>query len=503
MVQLSFHCERCQKQFVVDKIKPVINCIECNNSNLCLYSGLTREYVNSKEFKNMIPSVWKYLPRLVSHKDKIISLNEGGTPLRLSNISTEVGIRNLKIKDETRNPTGTFLDRGMTAEISTINWLKPPNGHQHILAGSLVQGTPNPSLAISLAAYSARAGFECELFVTRGNEWKLTPSSLFQLVSYGAKISFVSGNKFSLPSNYYYYYINTTNPVFIGGLKTIGFELGDQLNWKLPDHIIVPLGSGKHLYAISRSIKEMSELGLINDDTEISSGSSSSSNRHTKFNGPALHGITVSGSAAATRSHKNGDYQDDIIIKSSDEIVKTTIAPELALLAPSYLEDAMAAIKNSGGSVTKVYPNDLIKAVSLLASQDGIFASSSGASSVAGLIKLIQGNIIQSDQNVVCIVTGSGIGISDPSGSSNGINPVARLKVLLAQNRIRKSNNHSANKVKSHWDNENVYLGRTKRRILRLLDNKPDYAYSIHRRLLNDKDLEKKKPWICLHYINI
>src|SRR5690348_16706417 len=98
MVQLSFHCERCQKQFVVDKIEPVINCIECNNSNLCLHIGLTREYVNSKEFKNMIPSVWKYLPRLVSHKGKIISLNEGGTPLRLSNISTEVGIRNLKIK---------------------------------------------------------------------------------------------------------------------------------------------------------------------------------------------------------------------------------------------------------------------------------------------------------------------------------------------------------------------------------------------------------------------
>ena len=57
MVQLSFHCERCQRQFVVDNIKPVINCIECNNSNLCLHSGLTREYVNSKGFKTMNPDV--------------------------------------------------------------------------------------------------------------------------------------------------------------------------------------------------------------------------------------------------------------------------------------------------------------------------------------------------------------------------------------------------------------------------------------------------------------
>src|SRR5919202_3963457 len=105
---------------------------------------------------------------------------------------------------------------------------------------------------------------------------------------------------------------------------------------------------------------------------------------------------------------------------ASDEIVQTTIAPELALLAPSYLEDAMSAISNSGGSVIKVYPGDLINAVSLLASQDGIFASSSGASSIAGLLKLRQDYIIESDQNMVCIVTGSGIGINDPDRNSGG-----------------------------------------------------------------------------------
>jgi threonine synthase len=284
--------------------------------------------------------------------------------------------------------------------------------------------------------------------------------------------------------------MNTTNPLFIEGLKTTGFELGDQLDWRLPDHIVVPLGSGKHLHAISRSIKEMSELSLINDDVQISSGSS---NKDTKFKKPTLHGVTVAGSAADSRSHKNGDYQDGDIISSSDKIMQTTIAPELALLAPSYLEDAMAAISNSKGSVIKVYPNDLIKAVSLLASHDGIFASSSGASSIAGLIKLLQGNIIQADQNVICIVTGSGIGVSDPGRSGNGINPVANWKILQAQNRIRKSNKHITNKVKSHLDSQNVSLGKTKKRILCLLNNKPDYAYSLHKRLFNDKDPQEKK----------
>ena len=152
----------------------------------------------------------------------------------------------------------------------------------------------------------------------------------------------------------------------------------------------------------------------------------------------------------------------------------------------------MSAISDSGGSIVKVHPNDLINAVSLLASQDGIFASSSVASSVAALLKLSQDNIIQSDQNVVCIVTGSGIGISNPDRSGIGSNPVASWKVLQARNRIRKSNKLLANKVKSHLDRENISLGKIKRKILLLLNKKPDYAYSLHKRLLNGKDLEKK-----------
>jgi hypothetical protein len=121
------------------------------------------------------------------------------------------------------------------------------------------------------------------------------------------------------------------------------------------------------------------------------------------------------------------------------------------------------------------------------------------------LLKLRQDNITESDENVVCIVTGSGIGISHPDHiSGSGINPVASWKVLQAQNTIRKSKKQLANNVKkSRLDGETVSLGRTKRKILFLLDKKPDYAYSLHKRLLDDKEFKKKKPWIYLHYINI
>jgi threonine synthase len=156
--KISLHCEKCQQQFEANTIKPVMSCIECNNSKLHLLSSLTYEHINSERFKTTNPSVWKYIPNLIPDSDKIISLNEGGTPLRLSNIGTKVGINNLRIKDETRNPTGTFLDRGTTTEISAINCMTPSEDPQYIVAGILSQGTPNPSLAISLAAYSARGG---------------------------------------------------------------------------------------------------------------------------------------------------------------------------------------------------------------------------------------------------------------------------------------------------------------------------------------------------------
>jgi threonine synthase len=481
MNQISFCCENCQQQFEVNAIEPIMICAKCNepDSKLHLRLGLTSEYVNSEQFKSRGPSVWKYLPNLIPHTDKIISLNEGGTPLRLSNIGTKGDIKNLRIKDETRNPTGIFLDRGTTTEISAINWMSLPDIPGFRMADILAQGSPNPSLTLSLAAYSARAGFECELIVPKGNEWKLTPNSLYQLISYGVKINFVPKN-FSLPSNYYY--MNTSNPIFIEGLKTTGFEICDQLEWKLPDHIVMPIGSGKHLYAIDRPIKEIAELGLISkEDRDDKHG------RYRKIKKPVLHGVTVADSVAASRLHNDHGYK---VRKTSspDEIFQTTIAPELALLPPSYLEDAMLAVTNSGGSLVKVYPPDLVNAVSLLASQDGIFASSSGASSVAGLLKLRQDNIIESDQTVVCIVTGSGIGIGD-ADHAGGLNPVGNWKVLQAQNRIRKSNKQLSNETKSHLKTENVSLGRTKRNILHLLNKKPDYAYNLHKRLGNTQEL--------------
>jgi threonine synthase len=488
---IALVCEKCHNLVDVKSINPFMICPKCNG-RLHLEYCLTDKYIRSKKFKTTSPTAWKYLYNLfpfysdTGHDNgdtsqSIVSLNEGGTPLRMSNIGTKLNLKSLRIKDETRNPTTTFMDRGTTAEISICKW-QGPTDPKYVIVGSVVGG-----LAVSLAAYSARAAFECQLFVQRNQGWGLSPNILYQLISYGAKINLTSKN-FVLPDNYYKF--NYNNTFFVEGLKTTGFEICDQLGWELPDHIIVPMGRGTHLYAIYRSILEMISLGLVK-------------NSGNKIKKVAIHGVTLEHNLFSNTeelSYKditaitNNNSNNNTILRSSllDKSKQvTTIAPELAPPGPSYLEDAVSAIHNTGGSIIKVSDNDLINAVSLLASHDGIFASPAGASSIAGLLKLIESNLIEHDENVVCIVTMSEGSITDS---------IKNWKVLQAYSRLRHHHEyqsqellHTLEKSKkkniNNNNNDSILLGNTKRKILLLLKEQPDYTYNLRKRLIKKYSL--------------
>ena len=263
------------------------------------------------------------------------------------------------------------------------------------------------------------------------------------------------------------------------------------------------MGRGTHLYAIHRSILEMISLGLVKDGRN--------ENKKTVLHGVTLEQNLLSNTAErsyngippaitnnSTNSYAGGQSS---LLDESKQII-TTIAPELDPPLNSYLEDAKLAIHNTGGSVVKVSDSDLINAVSLLASHDGVFASPAGASSIAGLVKLIESNLIQHDESVVCIVTMSEGGVTDP---------MKNWKVLRAYGEFRRHNNQY--KEQSHiWkktnytDNEFILPGNTKRKILLLLKERPDYVYSLRKRLIKEysvtldistlyqhlKELEKK-----------
>jgi threonine synthase len=478
----------------VKTINPLMVCSKCNDGRLHLENCLTDKYIKSKKFKITAPSSWKYLYNLIPFHSKnsqsidydiglksVISLNEGGTPLRVSNIGPKFNLKSLRIKDETRNPTTTYMDRGTSAEISVCRWLSSSTKSQNIMAGNIVG-----RLAVSLAAYSARAGFECELFVqSNQQEWGLSPNILYQLISYGAKIN-LNSKKIVLPSNYYMF--NYNNTFFVEGLKTIGFEICDQLDWELPDHIIVPMGQGTLIYAIYQSLRELLSLGMVQHFK--------SRKKKVKIHGVTLEKNLFLHNEDFNSFNNNNNNNDTKVTKNnndSDITLQTTLLDkqkQIATIAPelippirhSYLNDAELAIHNSGGSIIKVSDNDLINAVSLLASNDGIFASPAGASSIAGLLKLIESNVIDNqDENIICIVTMS-------EGST--LDSTKNWKILQSYNRLKNQKKPFLKSLytfeKNDGMNDNILLlGNTKTKIVLLLKEYPDYAYNLQKRLNN------------------
>jgi hypothetical protein len=279
---------------------------------------------------------------------------------------------------------------------------------------------------------------------------------------------------------------NYNNTFFVEGLKTIGFEICDQLGWELPDHIIVPMGQGNLIYAIYCSLKELISLGLVKN--------SKSGKKKMKIYGVTLEKNLLlhtedfnypNNIVDSIKNKNNHDSNSSLQNTLSDKQKPiTTIAPEL--IPPvkySYLNDAELVIHNSGGSIVKVSDSDLINAVSLLASHDGIFASPAGASSIAGLLKLIESNFIYNyDDNIICIVTMS-------EGST--IDSTKNWKILQTYNKLRPQNNpfleplHTFEKTNNTNNKDIVPLGNTKTKILLLLKELPDYAYNLQKRLNN------------------
>ncbi|MEM3401996.1 MAG: threonine synthase, partial [Candidatus Hadarchaeales archaeon] len=211
------------------------------------------------QLKTAPPSVWKYRAFMpVLDDSKIVTLGEGGTPLyRCGRLAKEIGIENLYIKFEGANPTGSFKDRGMTVGITKALEF----GARTVACAS----TGNTSA--SLAAYAAKAGLRCLVILPKG---KVALGKLTQTMIFGAKVLEIKGNfdkalalvKEICMKHKEIYLLNSLNPFRLQGQKSIGFEIADQLGWKTPDRVIVPMGNCANIWAIYKGFLEMKMVGL-------------------------------------------------------------------------------------------------------------------------------------------------------------------------------------------------------------------------------------------------
>jgi threonine synthase len=373
-------CINCNSEYNIDEI--IYFCKKCGDLLEIEYDQNELDRApKENEWRNAPLSVWRYrLFMPVKDSSKIVTLNEGGTGLHLcQRLAKQLGIRQLYVKNEGENPTGSFKDRGMTVGVTKAVEL----GAKSVICAS----TGNTSA--SLAAYAAKAGLQCSVLIPAG---KIAYGKLSQAMIYGAKVIQVRGN-FDQALNMVLklsekhrniYLLNSINPFRIEGQKSLGFEICDQLNQQAPDRVVVPVGNAGNIGAIWKGFKEFHDSNFVNSL-------------------PKMTGIQADRAAPIATAIKNGN--DTIVPVAEPE----TVATAIRIGAPVSWKKAMNAIKESHGTAETVTDAEILDAQKTLARVEGLFVEPASASSIAGLKKLIENGEIDRDEIVVCVTTGHGL----------------------------------------------------------------------------------------------
>jgi len=331
-------------------------------------------------FSQRPKNLWRYFELLpIIEKENIVSLGAGFTCMhRAERLGRYLGLRRLYLKEDITNPTGSFKDRPASVGVSkTLEFRLKAVG---------CASTGN--LAAATAAHAAKANLPCYVFMPSGIEHEKISHAL----SYGARLIVVNGTydqanwvatRVAEESSIGVVNINL-RPYYVEGSKTIAFEICEQLDWMVPDNIVIPMASGALLTAIGKGFREMLELGLIDRE-------------------PRLFGAQPLGCSPIVRAFENGG--ESIIPVENPE----TIAKSLAIGEPGDGVYALRAIRRSGGAAVAASDSEILQAVKDVARLEGIFAEPGGAVSVAALRRLIDQGYISGDDVTVCLVTGSGL----------------------------------------------------------------------------------------------
>lgn len=374
----------------------LVKCLRCGSTNtpsiftfICGKCGGPLEILidNSREitFNSNLKSMWKYREVLPIFKNTyMVSLGEGYTPLvKCSNLNRRVfGLKNIYVKNEGLNPTGSFKDRGMSLIVSLARTIG--------IRKYIVASTGNT--AASAAAYVARAGGELDIYLPRN---RVAKGKILQALMYGGRVKYIDGSfdkalgkvKDLLGSGEGYYPLNSINPWRLEGQKTISYEIVDQLGFA-PDWVFVPVGNAGNIYAIGKGFIEQYEMGIID-----------------KL--PKIIGVQASGSDPMVRSWKNGGLNITPISNPR------TVASAIRIGNPVNWFKAFKVLKALNGDMVSVDDDLILKFQYLLARYEGILVEPASASSLAGLYRFVEENIIDPDETVVVIATGNGL--KDPS----------------------------------------------------------------------------------------
>jgi len=324
--------------------------------------------------------VWRYRELLpVRDYEKRVSMNEGGTRLiRCRNLERELRVKEIYVKYEGDNPTGSFKDRGMTVGVTKAVEAKAET--------TICASTGNTSS--SLAAYSARAGLSCVVLVPSK---RIALGKLSQALIHGARVLAVRGGfddclriVKELSKDERFYLLNSINPFRLEGQKTAAYEIYEQLGGSAPDYLLIPIGNAGNIVAYWKGFKDLENLGLIDGL-------------------PRFMGAQAAGASPIYKAFIEGAEK----IKPVENV--ETVATAIRIGNPVNWKRALRAVRETGGLVEVVTDEEILQAQRILASREGVFAEPAGAAPIALLFKAVKRGLIDSDSRVVCIATGHGL----------------------------------------------------------------------------------------------
>ena len=377
---LHLECAACNLRHEARRLLNL--CSECGKPLLVRYDleaaarTLTKESLGGRR-----SDMWRYREVLPVENDRhLVSLGEGLTPLlRSENLARELGIDELYIKDESQNPTQSFKARGMSAAVSMAKEL----GAKKLAAPSA------GNAAGALAAYAARAGLECFIFMPRD-----TPrANVVECEQTGAHVTLMDGLITDCGAEVArrketegWFDVSTLKePYRVEGKKTLGYELAEQMDWQLPDVIIYPTGGGTGLIGMWKAFDEMEQMGWIGPKR------------------PRMVTVQASGCAPIVRAFQDGTRHADEVQNAA------TVASGLRV--PKAIGDFLIldALRASGGTAVDVTDEELIAAVGEIGAAEGVFCAPEGAACLPALRKLMDRGEVKASERIVLFNTGAGV----------------------------------------------------------------------------------------------
>jgi len=369
-------CRECGSQ---QELGPHYACSECFGPLEVAYDlpAITREQIEAGP-----RSIWRYQPLLPVAADiaSFPNTDPGFTRLvKADNLARELGMRNLWIKDDSGNPTHSFKDRVVAVALAAAREL-----------GFRVLACPSTgNLANAVAAAAARAGIRGVVFIPDN----LEQAKILASAVYGGSLVAVKGNYDDVNKlaseiageldDWAFVNVNV-RPYYAEGSKTLAYETAEQLGWRLPEQVVIPVASGSQLTKVDKGFGEFVKLGLVED---------------TPYK---IFGAQATGCSPVSAAFREGW---DVV----RPVKPDTIAKSLAIGNPADGPYVLDVVRRTGGAVADVSEDDIRDGIQLLARTEGIFAETAGGVTVATLRKLLAEGRLDPDAETVIFNTGDGL----------------------------------------------------------------------------------------------